>query len=390
MDEWLGAWQSMYQPFKTGKSGKTAGAKKKGGGEQASAVAEGQAAIAEFSRHWAEAQATAARKWWEVVKEMSNLPAWPVAASPEPAEAKGGFWEKWLSGIEGMWPESPYDSSRFLSSYADWFKMWNGTFKRLSEASPLAGKYFSPDIFRSMLNSYIGLFPSESWKAMLDTMQQALQRNVAFWNEADLPFDEMAAFMDKMLVRFTPLEDTQLFTLGAQANQYLEILANPFFAISGSPQLLEAARQGRNVQFHYLSFIIKNAELRGKVLEASLAAWPETMNAVLEEMEAEKAAMPAVDIYSLFISRLEGRVSKLMESEPYTRIQNELSEIGVRLKASIDAWFELLFSGLPILTKADEDDIAKELEALRVKVRKLSQEQKKESREKLASREAMN
>ncbi len=399
MEEWLSMWQAMYRPPGGREGGESSGSGKKGGGKAPGAVAEGQEAILEFSRHWAQTQEKIARKWWDAMREASWLPAQEERKAAGPSASRGGFWKSWMSTVENFWPamggpEKPLDSRLLLNMYADWlsawYQMWSTGLKRLSEDNPLLSRFISPDAFRNTLDSSLRLFPAENWKAVLDAGQSLLEQNVAFWNDIDLPFDEMAAFWDRMLTRFTPLEETQLFTLGAQINQYVEALFNPFFAISGSPQMIQIVKQGRIVQFHYFSFLIKNAELRGKVLEASLAVWPETFKGLLEEMEKEKTIKLDGDFYRLFVAGLEERVGKLMKSEEYTRIQNELSEIGVRLKAALDDWFELLLSGLPVLTRSDEDDIAKELEALRVKVRRLSQEQKKEPREKLVKPETAN
>ena len=398
MENWLEAWQAMYQPFKEVQA-KSTGTKKKGGGKASAAVAEGQAAVVDFTRHWAEAQEMLARKWWEVFQEASWLPGLPAKGARVPYEGEGGFWKKWMSWMESFWPamdssDKPIDSRIFMKMYADWlsswYEMWGSGMKRLSDDNPLISKLFSTDFVRHSLDNTLKLFPADNWKTMLDSMQALQEQNVAFWNDIDLPFDEIAAFWDRMMVRFTPLEDTQLFTLGNQANQYLEVLVNPFFAIAGTPRLAQITKLGRLVQFHYYSFLIKNAELRSKVLEASLAVWPETVKNLLEELETEKTVKLDADFFRVFMASLEERIGRLMKSDEYASVQNELSEIGVRLKAGLDDWFELMLSGMPVLTKSDEDDIAKELEALRVKVRQLSQEQKKEPREKLVKSESMN
>ncbi|MCB0563350.1 MAG: hypothetical protein KDD01_03135, partial [Phaeodactylibacter sp.] len=74
----------------------------------------------------------------------------------------------------------------------------------------------------------------------------------------------------------------------------------------------------------------------------------------------------------------------------YGSLQNEVARVGVELKSKLDELVELSMEGLPLMTKSDEDDIAREIEALRVKMRELSNRQKKDLGKKALKEEAMN
>ena len=335
LDQWLGLSKKMFQPVKEGKSSR-ASAKKD---TKASTVppTDWPKAMTEFYQHWMADQEEVAKKWWKAFGELSG--------APDPYFSGFGF----------------------------------------SKAQEEGGKFW-----KAWMQNFPGLFPPDTWTSYLNKTHQGFDKYIEFLNEIDLPFDEIAAFWDRMLVRFTPLDEVPLFRLGNDIHHYLEILANPFYAIAGTPKLMRAQKAFRDIQFYYLSFVLKNAELRGKILEASMAVMPETIRPYMEGYETSGTAPSGADFFQLYVDNLDKHLKKLLASDEYSHIQNEVARVGVELKSKMDELMELSVEGLPLLTKSDEDDIAKEIEALRVKVRELSQIQKKELGKKALKEEAMN
>jgi hypothetical protein len=312
---------------------------------------------------------------------------------PLSLEKGAGNWNQWVQWMESFMPRTGLESKSmdirfFMKAYGDWlssmYRFWKSgseMFNNNAWGKEWGNHFFSPSIFRDWLDTYLKFVPNDSWKNMLGSYQKGLDQNIQLLNEVDLPFDEMAASLERLVARYLPLDplgDEQAFSLGNNLHKYLEVLINPFFAISGTPRLIEWFRHWRIAQIYYMSFLLKSAELRGKVLESSLAVFLETFKALLEEFESKGVKGEEQDFYTLLVTKMEEHLEKLLRSDEYIHIQMELSEIGLALKSRMDALGELSFSGLPVMTRSDEDDIAREIETMRVKIRKLENAMKQQ------------
>ena len=390
LDQWLEFSKRIFQPFQ--EENKTRASGKKGKKESLVSPTDWPKAMAEFYQHWMKDQEEVVRKWWKAFGEMSGAPE-PYFSAPDFSKAMedgARFWKTWTAQAEKFWPFGNAEKGKgsaypFLEGYSNWlsafYEFWKPRTEQLRAMGyeeDIISKYFSGDAFQELMKKLHGAYPAETWSAFLNRTDKAFDTYIEFLNDIDLPFDEMAAFWDKMLVRLTPMDEVPLFRLGNNIHHYLEIMANPFYAIAGTPKLLRSQKLLRDIQFNYLSFVIKNMELRGKLLESSMAVMPETIRNYIETYESSGETPAGIDFFQHYIDNLERHLKKLLASEDYGRLQNEVARIGVTLKSSMDQLVELSVEGLPLMTKSDEDDIAKEIEALRVKLRQLGQRQKKE------------
>jgi hypothetical protein len=402
LDQWLAFSRKMFQPVKEEKKSRATGKKDKKASTDS--PTDWPKSMMEFYRHWTEAQGEAAKKWMSAFGEMSGVPD-PYFSNLDlsKTEENGAkFWKSWMGQMGQLWPYTksagrPAQNLPLLNAYADWlsglYQAWKPQVERLEAMGyhpDFINKYFSGEAFREALKKAPGVFPPETWTDFLNKTHQGFDKYIEFLNDVDLPFDEMAAYWDRMLVRFTPLDEVPMFRLGNSIHHYLEILANPFYAIAGTPKLMRIQKAWRDIQFYYLSFMLKNAELRGKILESSLAVVPETIRSFVDAKETSEEAPSGMEFYEYYVDNLDQHLQKLLASDEYGSLQNEVARVGVELKSKLDELVELSLEGLPLMTKSDEDDIAKEIESLRVKMRELSNRQKKDLGKKALKEEAMN
>ena len=403
LDQWLDFSKKMFQPVQEKKRSR-ASEKKDKKGSSVSPADEWPKTMMEVYRHWMEAQEELARKWWSAWGEMSGAPD-PYFSNLDFSKAQeegSKFWKSWAEQLEKFWPyakapEKMKGGIPFVNAYADWlsgmYQFWKPQAERLEAMGYDPGfvnKYFSGKAFREMLEKSPAFFPADTWTEYLNKTHKAFDKYIEFLNDIDLPFDDIAAFWDRMLVRFTPLDELPVFRLGSSIHHYLEVLANPFYAIAGTPKLMRLQKVFRDVQFYYLSFVLKNTELRGKILEASLAVMAETIRSYIDAYDASGATPAGAEFFERYVDNLDKHLKGLLASDDYGRIQNEVAHVGVALKSKLDELVELSVEGLPLMTKSDEDDIAQEIEALRVKLRELSDKQKKDLGKKALKEEALN
>ncbi len=402
LGQWLEFSRKMFQPVTEEK--KSRGSGKKGIKVDAVSTADWPKAMTEFYQHWMKDQEELAKKWWKTFGEAAGAPA-PYFSTPDFSKVMEDgvkFWKAWAKQAEKFLPlgetgKTKEETFPFLKGYSNWLSAWYDFWKPQTEQlramgydEELISKYFTVDAYRDFIKKFHDIYPAETWSVFLDKTDQAFDQYIEFLNDIDLPFDEMAAFWDRMLVRLTPLNEVPLFRLGNNIHHYLEIMANPFYAIVGTPKLLRAQKLMRDIQFYYLSFVLKNAELRGKLLESSMAVLPETIKAYMEDYESSGQVPDGTEFFQHYIDNLDEHLQKLLASDDYGRIQNEVGRTGVTLKSKMDELVELSVAGLPLMTKSDEDDIAREIEALRVKLRELSDKHKKDMSKTVLKEEALN
>lgn len=379
LDQWMKTTQSFFQPpEKEEKTKKNTQAKP---AETLPNLPEWAEFFNRSYQQWMEAQQEMQTQWWK------NLfgPAPVVAAEWDFSRMwKESLrqWGNWIEQSGNYWPfnqiASPATEREWLlKSSAEWLTAWSKFWKPRNEFLEKMGldpnminTFLSNSAFRQAMAS---LFPAQAynWTSMMTKLDEMLDRHINFLQDIDLPFDEIASFWDRLLMRFLPAEEAPLFHVGSDLHQNLEKMVNPFYSIAGPPKVLQWWKLWQNVQFLFAAFLLKNAQLRGKILEASVAVMPETLKTLNEELEQTKEVPAPVELTRAYTNHLEAHLGKLLKSDEYSKIQSNVAEAGVALKAKIDELVELSVAGLPLITRSDEDDLARELEALRVKVRRL-------------------
>lgn len=334
-------------------------------------------ALSGTGEQWLEMMEKMTRQGWQTYMEMTGL----QKKNGKKLEANKmwedliRFWTDWMDKSLAQ-PKMDNPTQWWRENYMPWMnqwaKMWETAmgFSSTDEKHPASVKALRKSIF-GLLQSY----PADQWCNLLSTYNQQLEDYINLVEDIDLPFDEMAASWEKILTTFTPRENLPFSVLGESANKYVEAFIYPLYGVVEPPQILAHFKYGYAVQYYLLSFLIRNIELRGKVLEASLAAWPEALQACSKHFEHNGNAPSIFDFYEEFFNQLEEDLYRLMKSKEYIQVQEKIVETMVTLRSNLNKWFELGTSTLPLVTQSDMNDIAQELEALRVKIRKMSGEE---------------
>jgi hypothetical protein len=376
--EMLAQWQEfnqqMFQSFWNVKPSTPPAKNKKKGQETKSSDAAAVNALAGTGEQWLEMMEKMTRQGWQTYMEMTGL----QKKNGKRLEANKmwedliRFWTDWAEkGLAQPKMDNPTQWWRenYMPWMNQWVKMWETAvgFSSLDDKHPASVNALRQSVF-GLLQSY----PADQWCHLLSTYNQQLEDYINVVEDIDLPFDEMAASWEKMLATFTPRENLPFSVLGESANKYVEAFIYPLYGVVEPPQIMAHFKYWYAVQYYLMSFLIRNIELRGKVLEASLSAWPEALQACGKHFEQNGAAPSIFDFYEEFFNQLEEDLYRLMKSKDYIQVQEKIVETMVTLKSNLNKWFELGSSTLPLVTQSDMDDIAQELEALRVKIRKMS------------------
>jgi len=291
-------------------------------------------------------------------------------------EDTANFWKNWM---EKSWDLAKVDHPNrwWQNNYTDWmsqsFKLWETS---MGMASANEKNPASLDKLRKSMFGLLQSYPADQWSNLMAHYNKQLENYIEIVEDIDLPFDEIMASWEKTLRVYYPQENLHfsIFSiLGDGASHYAEMMTYPLYGIVESPQIIAHLKMWYTVQFHFLSFIFRDMELRGKVLEASLAAWPEALKDANEQFEQSGETPSLFTFYESFFTKLEEDLYELMKSMDYIHAQEKIIETMVTLKSQLNKWFEVGTASLPLATQSDLDDIAKEIEALRVKIRKMGE-----------------
>jgi hypothetical protein len=71
------------------------------------------------------------------------------------------------------------------------------------------------------------------------------------------------------------------------------------------------------------------------------------------------------------VNVLEKHITVVLESDDYSKLQNEVAKAGLGVKSKMDEFVELSFVDLPFVMRSEANDIAQEASSMRKKVRLL-------------------
>lgn len=329
---------------------------------------------------WMELQGEMGKMWTETFQKTAKEMGAKLPDS-QPFQESGKMWSNWFAqSQQWMKEKDPVLWFPFYKQYADVYSTlygyWEPFARMIREGvyeEEVIEKYYSQEAYRELIGKMLNFGPTDQASDLLNKGNQVLEHFIEYSNEIAPTLENTMTFWDKTLDKYAPKGMNPMFDILSDVNRYLREMLDPFYTIAGPQKEVRMMQLMRDVQFNYLSFHVKAAELQGMILEVSQLALPDALEEINERFREKKEMPEFKDFFKAFIEKLEKRVSDVLASERYTHLQNEVAKTGVTVKSRLDEMVEWSLQGLPIVTKSEEDDIAKELHALREKVRHLEE-----------------
>lgn len=374
LDQWMEMSKQMARPFWESVSPRATDAKNEDQPEKAGAT-DWMNFMSEFWNQWLSMMEQAADQNMKAYHEISGsvrngngLDLSKIWAESTRA------WTDWLEqGRHENWPVTWSDWTRY------WFKMWEEPLNKAAEAD---NNLFAMSAFQRPLFNLLESYPVEQQRNFLRQYNQFLTSYIEFADSIDLPFDEMASSWEKMLNYYAPREQMPLTILSENMSKYFGVMFYPLYGVVEPPHFIALLKIAYAIQFYTMAFLLRNAELRGLVLESTLSAWPRALQICNEELEQDGHTTTILHFCQTFLDKLEEHLEKLMKSKEYVQSQEKITEAMITLKANLNKWFEVSLAELPLVTQSDLNDIALEMEALRKKLREASGNKKKVGKKK--------
>jgi hypothetical protein len=232
-------------------------------------------------------------------------------------------------------------------------------------------KYFSPDAYKNIVNQFMGFPNTLNISEMVEQANTFFEKNISQFQKG-LP--NVQNFMDTWAAqtqKAASMNASPYFQMVADFNEQTRQNLAPYYTVLGPTKEVKAAKILRDIQFTYVAFLVKSAEMQTMVYQAGQNALPKTLKAYYEEYQTKKELPDFQAFFNRYVNVLEGDITKVLESDAYSKLQNEVAKAGLGVKSKTDEFIELAFADLPFVMRSEANDIAQETNALRKKIRTL-------------------
>lgn len=330
---------------------------------------ENQRKAYESWKEWMEIQAKILGKWFE-------LGTFAPETSQKPWQAWMEESNKWIrQNILGKIPDNMKPHYRnFTSLYDEMARYWEpiqrmirfGTFSREN-----VDQFFSAETYRDIAGLFLGFKPVENTGAYLDEVNAVFDDYIERLQKATPGSNEFAnswirSFQDWGLRTGLP---------GLQAVAGISDLINrglnSFYHLAGPTEELAMAKELKDIQFAYTSFLLKSYQMQRLLFDAGQQALPDTLKSFTLEFKKSGQMPDYPGFFGAFANNLEKSLLKVLESDEFSALQAEVAKLGVTVKSKLDKFAELAFADFPFLMKSFSDEVAEENKSLRRKIRDL-------------------
>lgn len=331
-------------------------------------------------KKWVDLQTTFSEKWMKHLNTNT-----PNLGFDVPKNWNGDFntFNSWMNDStkwirDNMMDKLPTNMKPHLESftkaYDDLSKYWNSFVKMMEfgiYSKEAVDKYFSPDAYKNLVNQFMGYSNTLNMSELIDQTNDMFEKSFAqFQNNMMTP----ESFMNNWTEQTNKMasgDTSPYFKFMADLNEQVKDNLAPYYNVLGPGKEVDAAKIIRDIQFTYIAFIVKSSEMQTMVYKAGQNALPETLKAFYDEYQ-ESNELPQYDaFFNRYVNVLEKHITVVLESDDYSKLQNEVAKAGLGVKSKMDEFVELSFVDLPFVMRSEANDIAQEASSMRKKVRAL-------------------
>ncbi len=294
-------------------------------------------------------------------------------------------WKNWSQGgdkwmRDQMMGKLPFNMqphyANFLEFFDDVHRYWepfsrmiqNGIFDK-----EMVEKYFAREAYLKVVNQLMGFKPIGNVTELVDSVNGYFDKMLNQFGDETSKWNTVSETWRSKMGDFFSGSHVPLLQFGNDINNRLRDQLTPFFNISAQGRQTEIAKLLRDIQFGYISFILKTSELQTKVYDAGQFVLPDLLRTYYEEYQKTKETPDFQAFLHKYINELEESILTVLNADEYSKLQSEIAGLGASIKSMSDKAGELMLADLPFLTRSEGDDFAKEAAAMRKKVRSLEQ-----------------
>ena len=331
-------------------------------------------------KKWTDLQTSFSEKW---MKQMNINPKSLGMEMPKSWNGDFKGFNSWMNDStkwirDNMMDKLPTNMQPhlegFTKAYDDLSTYWN-TFVKMMEFGiynkEAVDKYFSPDAYKNLVNQFMGYSKTLNMSELIDQANEMFEKTFSqFQNNMPTVEHFMNGWTDQMN-KMSGGDSSPYFHFLADLNEQVRENLTPYYNVLGPTKEVNAAKIIRDIQFTYIAFIVKSAEMQNMVYQSGQHALPETLKSFYDDYQ-EQQELPEYDaFFNRYVNVLEKHITVVLESDEYSKLQNAVAKAGLGVKSKMEEFVELSFVDMPFVMRSEANDIAQEASSLRKKVRSL-------------------
>lgn len=345
---------------------------------------EGQKKLMEFWQKWS---SESMENWTKA--SGPQMPKWNFpgmnGAAPKSSFFRPDmqFWYKWLEDSNawiqknlmeriplGMQPH--YES--FLSSYDELHKYWEPFLQMIQHGMvgrETADQYFGPEAYKNFVSRFMGFKPVTNYSEMIEQSNNFFEGYIEFLRNFTPGTKDFSVRMSEFFRDLGRREGNPMFQSIFEVTDMVQKGMDSLYHVAGPSEEIQMARIVKDMQFAYIAFITKSADMQSELMQAGQFALPDTLKEFYNDFQKTQKLPEYAEFFNRYVNNLEGYLLEVLESDKYSKLQSEVAKMGVMVKSKMDEMFELAFQNTPFLLKSHADEVALELTALRRRLREL-------------------
>lgn len=341
-------------------------------------------------KKWMDVQTEFADRWQKLYKDSASqfgvkMPEWTPGDTTKGFESGMKDWQSWVKQSndwirENLLAKMPAPMQEhyksFSASYSDLHKYWESFSKMIQFGithKEVIDKYFSPEAYKIFVDKFMGFRALGNVDELLDNANKFFDEYTSALSKYAPSGADMSEQWKKMLNNFASSDLSPMFKTILDLNDNLHHEISPYLSVMGEGKEMKMVKILKDIQFAYVAYILKTADMQTKVYQAGTLALPQVMKEYYEDYKVSNEMPDYKTFYNKYINELENCITEVLKSDEYSVMQSDVAKTGITVKAKYEDLIELMFSDMPFLMKSQGDDIALENATLRKKLRALEE-----------------
>jgi predicted flap endonuclease-1-like 5' DNA nuclease len=327
---------------------------------------------------WMATQQQFAQEWSKMFNSAPQLGAFP------PDWSKGfEQWQQWANDSnnwlrENVMQRIPLNMRPHLGSFMQAYQVLQKAWEPLNKMMSLGitdretlEHFISPEAYRQLFTAFFGMKHPGKLSETLEDTKQFFDQYIQWMKHYRLDSTSMRQQWAGQMERMRDSGISPAWQAVLEVGNLVENGIERMFQIATPSREVAMAEVLKDVQFNYLAFLTRSHEMQQKVYETAQYALPDTIRAFYKEYLDTKELPDFNTFFQRYLNITEEYVLEVLYSDEYSTLQSEVAKLGVMVKSSMDRLVELAFAEQPFLMQSYADEAAKEMTALRRKVRTL-------------------
>ena len=340
-------------------------------------------------RKYMEIQTEFTQKWGDFFKSNASKMGFQIPGADAFGQPVQYFqenmsnWKKWMEGGHDWFSGQLLDKmpfnmrphyTGFMDSYSFMSKYWEPIQRLIKNGlydAEMVDKYFGANAYQKLVNQMMGFRPVGNTSDVIEEVNKCFSNMMSYMNNQSGDWKSVSDSWKEQMESFSNAGNLPFFEMAAEFTNRLRDQLAPFNNIAAQGRETEISKILQDIQFQYIAFVLKSAEMQTKVYESGQFALPDTLKDFAEQYKADLQMPDFQAFFQAYINKLEASMLEVLHSGEYSKLLSEVSALATSMKKDNGRLMELMYADMPFLTHSEGDDIAKEAATLRTKVRSL-------------------